>query len=77
MKTLKAHVENGRVIVDEPVDLPEGTTLELVVTDDGDDLDEEERAALRAELRLGYAEYKAGAPTISAEELLEELRNLK
>ncbi len=77
MKTLKAHVENGRVIVDEPTDLPDGTVLELVVPDEGDDLDEEERAALRAELRRSYAEYKAGVPMTSAEELLDELRNLK
>ncbi len=46
MKTFRAHVENGRVVLDEPADLPEGTPLELIVADDGDDLDEEERAAL-------------------------------
>ncbi len=76
MKTLKAHVENGRVVLDEPMDLPEGTPLHLVV-DEGDDLDPEERAARDASVEEGYAQYKSGAKGVSAEELLAELRNRK
>jgi hypothetical protein len=48
MSTIRARVRNGRLIVDEPTSLPEGTELELVVDDAGDTLDEAERAALDA-----------------------------
>jgi hypothetical protein len=43
MQPLKAHVKNGRVVLDEPLELPEDTELEvgsLQVVDTGDDLDE-------------------------------------
>jgi len=33
-------------VADEPSTLPDGTVLDLVVDDEGDDLDEAERAAL-------------------------------
>jgi len=47
MKTLHATVVKGRLVLDEPSDLPEGTVIEIVPTDE-DDLDEQERAALHA-----------------------------
>lgn len=31
MRVLTGHVRNGRLVVDEPSDLPEGTEVELVV----------------------------------------------
>jgi len=34
MIALKAHVENGRIIVDEPTDLPDGTELYIVAVDE-------------------------------------------
>jgi hypothetical protein len=34
MTALKAHVENGRIIVDEPTDLPDGTQLYVVAVDE-------------------------------------------
>ncbi len=77
MPSLKAQVRNGHLVLDVPTDLPEGTVLELVPADEEGGLTEEERAALRAELKAAYAEYKAGGETISAEELIAELRNLK
>ncbi len=61
MKTLKAHVENGRVVVDEPVDLPEGTPLDLIVAGgEEDDLSDEERAALDASIAESWAQYQRG-----------------
>ena len=52
--TLKARVKAGRLVVDEPTDLPEGTEVELLALDPGDWLTEEDRAALhRALERLG------------------------
>jgi hypothetical protein len=44
MNALKAYVENGRSIVDEPTDLPDGTVLHVVPV--SDDMDAEERAEL-------------------------------
>ena len=47
---LRARVRNGRLAWTEPTDLPRGEEVELVPLD-ADDMDDEERAALRAELR--------------------------
>ena len=42
MMTLKAQVRAGRLVLDEPTDLPEGTEVELTPVFD-DDLGPEER----------------------------------
>jgi hypothetical protein len=78
MQPLKAHVKNGRLVLDEPTDLPEGEEIELVPLDDvlaagRDDLDDEERAALHAELEASVAEAKAGK-LVDADVVLAELR---
>ena len=53
-------MREGRIRVDEPTDLPEGTVLDLVVDDEGDDLDDTEWAALEEHLRASLAEADAG-----------------
>jgi hypothetical protein len=73
METLKARVRNGRLVVEQPVNLPEGTELDLVVADPGDDLDDAERAELHAALADAWASTRAGNVR-SADELLRELR---
>ena len=60
MSTIRARVRNGRLIVDEPTSLPEGTELDLVVDDAGDGLDEVERAALDAAITRAWASVQAG-----------------
>ena len=35
MSGLRANVQNGRLIVEEPTTLPEGTVLDLVADDEG------------------------------------------
>ena len=50
MSDLRARVENGRLILDEPTALPDGTVLDLVVDDEGDDLSDNDRRALHAAL---------------------------
>ena len=45
MQPLKAHVQNGRLVLDEPTDLPDGAEVELYVVDDGE-FEPEERARL-------------------------------
>ena len=78
MQPLKAHVKKGRLVLDEPTDLPEGEVVELVPLDEvlasgGDDLDDEERAELHESLREGIRQMKAGE-TIDAAEAMAELR---
>lgn len=50
--TIKARVSAGRLIVNEPTSLPEGTEVELLPLDPGDWLSEEDRKALHAALAL-------------------------
>jgi hypothetical protein len=71
MNALKAHVENGRIVVDESVDLPEGTTLEvdLRVPDGEDELDESERERLHQALDKAIASVRAGR-TVDADEAI-------
>jgi hypothetical protein len=79
MQAVIAHVKNGRLMVDEPTDLPEGELVELVPVDevlaDGIDcLDDEERAALHESIREGLEDMKAGR-TFDADEVIAELRS--
>ena len=48
MHALTVQVKNGRLVVDEPTDLPDGAEVEIVVIDDK--LTNEERAELHASL---------------------------
>ncbi len=52
MHALKAHVKGGRLVLDEPTDLPEGEVVELVPVDD-EDFDPEERARLLGAIEEG------------------------
>jgi len=78
MQPLKAHVHNGRLVLDEPTDLPEGEVIELVSVDEvlaqgGDLLDDEERGRLHEALRESIEQMKRGE-TIDAADALAELR---
>jgi len=78
MQPFKAHVRNGRLLLDEPTNLPEGEVVELVLLNDvlaagGDDLDDEERAALQRELEASFAEEESGQ-LIDAADAIEDLR---
>ena len=72
--TIKARVHAGRLIVDEPTDLPEGTELQLLPLDPGDWLDEADRAALHDALRESDTDVAAGR-LVDAEEILREIRS--
>lgn len=72
--TLKARVRGGRLVVDEPTDLPDGTEVDLLPLDPGDWLDEADRAALHAALRDSDADIEAGR-LVDAAEILKELRS--
>ncbi len=71
---MHALVKNGRLTLDEPTDLPEGTAVPLQIADDWDNLGDEERAELHDAIREGFADAKAGR-TIDAEQWAAELRS--
>jgi hypothetical protein len=79
MHALKARVENGRIKLDEPTDLPEGQLVELVPLDEvlmggGDDLDDKDRAALHESIHEGIEDLEAGR-TVDAKKAIAELRS--
>jgi len=73
MRALKATVRNGRLLLDEPTDLQEGSVVPLEVADDWDELDDAERALLHDAIREGFEDAKAGR-MISADEWITALR---
>jgi hypothetical protein len=72
--TLKARVRAGRLVVDEPTDLPEGTEVELLPLDPGDWLDDADRAALHKALADSDEDVSAGR-LVAADEILHALRS--
>jgi hypothetical protein len=83
MQPLKAHVRNGRLVLDEPTDLPDGDIVYLqpvylqpvdgIVSFEDDGRDDEERAQLHRELEASMAEADAGH-TEDFAKVLAELR---
>ena len=59
MQPLIAHVKNGRLVLDEPTELPEGEVVELVPLD-RDEMGDEERAALHESLRVSLDQMNRG-----------------
>jgi hypothetical protein len=72
--TIKATVKAGRLVVDEPTSLPDGTEVDLLPLDPGDWLDDADRAALHEALRNSDADVAAGR-LVDAAEVLRELRS--
>ena len=73
MSPLRARVENGRIVLDEPTTLPDGTVIELVADDEGDDLTNEERRALHEALSASWESATAGRVRPGST-ILDELR---
>jgi hypothetical protein len=71
---LRARVRNGRIVVDEPTDLPEGTVLNLVLDDGDDELGDDERRRLHAALEEGLAQLDADQG-IPVGDVLRDLRS--
>ncbi|MBK9260357.1 MAG: hypothetical protein IPM54_11035 [Polyangiaceae bacterium] len=70
---LKGRVTDGRLVIDAPVQLPEGTQVDVAIVDPGDNLDAVERAHLDNMLAQSWAQARAGQ-TRPANELLDRLR---
>lgn len=69
--TLKAKVQKGRLVLDEPTDLPEGTEVDLLPLDPGDWLDDDDRKALHQALDQSEADVAAGR-LVDADVVLKE-----
>jgi hypothetical protein len=67
----KIQVRNGRLVLDEPTDLPDGAEVEILVIDD--ELTAEERAELHASLDRALEDSDAGRG-MDAWEYLERYR---
>ncbi|TAK24464.1 MAG: hypothetical protein EPO40_24065 [Myxococcaceae bacterium] len=70
---IHGRVRGGRLLIDEPTDLPEGADVQLAAVDLGDDLDREESARLKLALTEAAGELARGEG-IPAEQVLAELR---
>ncbi len=71
---LKAHVVNGRIVVDEPVDLPDGSEIRVYLYDaSAETMSADERAALERALERSLAQADAGE-LVEADEVLAELQ---
>ena len=71
MQGLRARVRNGRLVLDEPTDLPEGAEVELMPVDE---LDDAERAELHRALQQSVAQMRAGQ-VVDASDVIAKLRN--
>lgn len=73
MNRLRVRVEKGRLVLDEPTTLPDGTVVDLVADDEGDDLTDQEREALHDALSASWKSAEAGELR-PASAILNELR---
>ena len=55
---VQAQVKNGRLVLDEPTNLPEGREVEVVLLDD--DFDPEEKARLLQAIEHGEEDFERG-----------------
>ena len=77
MQPLKAHVKDGRLVMDEPTDLPEGEVVYLQPADakvaiDDPEFDKAEQARLDQALDDGIAAARAG-DHVDAADFVNEL----
>jgi len=61
MHSVKARVKNGRLVLDEDTDLPEGTEVTLAVSED--EPDDEERARIIRAVEWSMDQMQAGKHT--------------
>jgi hypothetical protein len=71
----RAKVRNGKLVLDEPTNLPEGTSVELVCPDGEDDIPPAERAAFEASLARGMDQARRGE-SAPADVVLARLRRV-
>lgn len=75
MTILRGSVRNGRVTLDEPTDLPEGTKVELLLVDAEAQTDARDGVALEASIERGLTEADRG-DVLSIEAVLARLKGI-
>jgi len=69
----RRRVEKRRLVLDEPTTLPDGTVVDLVADDEGDDLSDEQRRVLHEALSASWKSAEADRLR-AASAILDELR---
>ena len=64
---IRVRVDNERLLEDEPTNLPERTVIDLVVDDEGDELDGMEREALDAAILSAWCSVQEGRGRAAAD----------
>lgn len=59
VKAVRAHVQNGQIVLDEPTDLPEGVAVEVLIPDRAA-LTDQDRADIEAECEASAGEFDRG-----------------
>jgi hypothetical protein len=59
VKAIKAHVHNGQIVLDEPVDLPDGFAVEVLLPEN-DEHTAGQQAELEAAIEESAADFAAG-----------------
>ena len=59
VKAIRAHVQNGKIVPDEPIELPEGVAVEVLVPEN-EEMTAQERAELDAEIEASATEFERG-----------------
>jgi hypothetical protein len=59
VKAIRAHVRDGKIVLDEPIELPEGAAVEVLLPENGN-LTAQEHAELAAEIEASAAEFEQG-----------------
>ncbi|MCC6216493.1 MAG: hypothetical protein IT376_16645 [Polyangiaceae bacterium] len=67
----RSHVRGGRLVLDEPTDLPEGAVVEFVPVEEVE-TDDDERERFDAALELSTSQARAGQ-LVDADEVIREL----
>ena len=71
--TIKARVQGGQLVVSEPIDLPDGTELELLALDSPDSLSDEDILQINRALEESEEDIAAGR-LVDAADVLKRLR---
>jgi hypothetical protein len=59
VKAVRAHVLKGQIVLDDPIELPEGMVVQVLLADP-DELTAEERAELEAAIDEGADDFERG-----------------
>jgi hypothetical protein len=59
VKAVRAHVLNGKIVLDDPIELPEGLAVQVLLAEP-DELSAEERAEIEAAVDAGADDFERG-----------------